>query len=91
MITEERAREVAEEFGKANILKWHEWGCEVKLDTSVEGSNYYVYAYPARGVNQKGRPFRLGGNLPIFVKKDDGSCRFAQGFDEYFSMRAQRK
>ncbi|MFB6519604.1 hypothetical protein [Streptomyces sp. NPDC056401] len=91
MITEDRAREIAEQFGKASIPRWREWDCRVKLDASVKDSDYYVFAYPAHGVDAQGRQFRLGGNLPIFVKKNDGSCRFAKSFDEYFSMRANRK
>ncbi|WP_162688943.1 MULTISPECIES: hypothetical protein [unclassified Streptomyces] len=77
-IEEHQAREIAEQFGRSNIEKWDEWGCEIEISEKFASPGNIVFSYPARGVSPNGKPYRIGGNVPILVDLETGYCRFEQ-------------
>lgn len=77
-LTELEAAAIAEKFGRASVDKWEEWGCEISLSNRFGAPGNFVFIYPARGRDENGRRYRIGGNIPILVDMETGRCRFEQ-------------
>ncbi|MFF1415304.1 hypothetical protein ACFVX6_36965 [Streptomyces sp. NPDC058289] len=79
-ITERAAISLAEEFGRASIPEWDEWGCVVEITKKYHLPGYFICIYPPSNPD-----LRLGGNAPILVDKESGTCRFSKGRQELLS------
>ncbi len=84
---ESEARRLAEEFGRGRIERWDEWACELGLWATPAVTGVFGFTWHPTAKDGEGRPIRLGGNWPILVDPETGSCRLVQGLPEFSTLR----
>lgn len=84
---ESEARRLAEEFGRGLTERWDEWAIELGLWATPAVTGMFGFTWHPTAKDEEGRPVRVGGNWPILVGQDTGSCRLVQGPHEFAVLR----
>ena len=76
MINPAQARSLAEAYARANTTRWDLYKYEVRelVDLVVPGSLLFA-CVPTYNPDEPGEVLRVGGNMPILVDVENGSCR----------------
>jgi len=88
MINESEAKEKATCFGRLHVRNWDELEFRAKPCPTISLAGHYAFSYsPACLSDDTGQPVRVGGNWPILVDREKGSCRFVRGPNEYMELK----
>ncbi|KOY53510.1 hypothetical protein ADK59_35210 [Streptomyces sp. XY332] len=60
---------------------------ELGLWAAPAGRGMFGFTWHPTAKDEEGRPIRVGGNWPILVDQDTGSCRLVQGPNEFSALR----
>lgn len=84
---ENEARRRAEEFARTLTDRWDEWAFTLGLWATPTVTGVYGFTWYPTAKDEQGRQIRIGGNWPILVDQDTGTCRLVQGTKEMARLR----
>ncbi|MFB6614215.1 hypothetical protein ACFCV9_08375 [Streptomyces sp. NPDC056367] len=83
---ESEARRCAEEFGRSLGDRWDEWAFELRLVATPADRGVYGFTWYPTAKDGQGRRIRIGGNRPIVVDPETGTCRLVHGATEMAAL-----
>lgn len=91
LLEEREARRLAEEFGRSRTDRWDEWAFKLDVWATPTVTGFYGFTWYPTAKDEQGRQIRVGGNWPILVDPDTGSCRLVKGPNEFSTLRSEAR